>query len=120
MHLGIDFWMDFGGFWEGKWKQVGANIGAQIDIGVKAEKSIKHKRASAKLGSEGPRREAKSIKNRLKIEVQDSMPLWHRYIIDVGGFLEGKLGRKTKPKCFQNRFRKASTKRCLPNGQKSQ
>ena len=41
MHLGIDFWMDFGGFWEGKWKQVGANIGAQIDLGVKAEKSIK-------------------------------------------------------------------------------
>ena len=41
MHLGIDFWMDFGGFWEGEWKQVGANIGAQIDIGVKAEKSTK-------------------------------------------------------------------------------
>ena len=75
MHLGIDFWMDFGGFWEGKWEEVGANIGAQIDIGVKAEKSTKRQRASAKLGSEGPRREAKSIKNRLKIEVQDSMPL---------------------------------------------
>ena len=26
MHLGIDFWKDFGGFWEGKWRQVGTKI----------------------------------------------------------------------------------------------
>ena len=26
MHLGIDFWKDFGGFWEGKWSQVGTKI----------------------------------------------------------------------------------------------
>ena len=26
MHLGIDFWKDFGGFWEAKWSQVGTKI----------------------------------------------------------------------------------------------
>ena len=26
MHLGIDFWKDFDGFWEAKWSQVGTNI----------------------------------------------------------------------------------------------
>ena len=26
MHLGIGFWKDFGGFWEGKWSQVGTKI----------------------------------------------------------------------------------------------
>ena len=26
MHLGIDFWKDFGGFWEAKLSQVGTNI----------------------------------------------------------------------------------------------
>ena len=26
MRLGIDFWKDFDGFWEGKWKQLGINI----------------------------------------------------------------------------------------------
>ena len=41
MVFGIDFWKDFDGFLTEKWKQVGTKIGAQIDIGVKAEKSIK-------------------------------------------------------------------------------
>ena len=26
MPFKIDFWIDFGGFWEGKWKQVGTKI----------------------------------------------------------------------------------------------
>ena len=26
MHLGIDFWEDFGGFWKAKWSQVGTKI----------------------------------------------------------------------------------------------
>ena len=26
MHLGIDFWKDFGGFWDAKWSQVGTKI----------------------------------------------------------------------------------------------
>ena len=26
MHLGIDFWEDFGGFWKAKWSQVDTKI----------------------------------------------------------------------------------------------
>ena len=26
MHLGMDFWQDFGGFWKAKWSQVGTKI----------------------------------------------------------------------------------------------
>ena len=32
MPLGIDFWKDFGGFWEGKWRQVGTKMGSKIDV----------------------------------------------------------------------------------------
>ena len=42
MPLGMDFWSDFGGFWEGKWSQVGTKMGPKIDIGAEAEKSTKH------------------------------------------------------------------------------
>ena len=41
MHLRIDFGWDFGGFWEGKWKQVGTKIAPKIDFDLKAEKSTK-------------------------------------------------------------------------------
>ena len=30
MHLGIDFWKDFGGFGDAKWSQVGTNIVSKI------------------------------------------------------------------------------------------
>ena len=30
MHLGIDFWKDFGGFGEAKWSQVGTKIVSKI------------------------------------------------------------------------------------------
>ena len=32
MHLGIDFWKDFGGFGEAKWSQVGTKIASKIDL----------------------------------------------------------------------------------------
>ena len=32
MHLGIDFWSDFNGFWKGKWSQVGTKMGSKIDV----------------------------------------------------------------------------------------
>ena len=31
MHLGIDFWKDFGELWEGKWRHVGIQIASKID-----------------------------------------------------------------------------------------
>ena len=32
MPPGIGFWKDFGGFWEGKWSQVGTKMGSKIDV----------------------------------------------------------------------------------------
>ena len=42
MPLGIDFWKDVGGFWEGKWSQVGTKIDPEFVVCAKAEKSTKH------------------------------------------------------------------------------
>ena len=41
MHLGIEFWKDFGGFYEGKWRQVGTKIVSKFDPNF--EKSILQK-----------------------------------------------------------------------------
>ena len=41
MHLGIDFWKDFGGFLEEKWRHVGTKIEAKKDIAGKAQKPTK-------------------------------------------------------------------------------
>ena len=42
MHLEIDFWKDLGGFWEGKWRQVGTQKRSKIEAAAKAEKPAKH------------------------------------------------------------------------------
>ena len=34
MPLGIDFWEDFGGFWEPKWSQVGTKIEPKIHVNI--------------------------------------------------------------------------------------
>ena len=32
MPPGIGFWKDFGGFWAGKWNQVGTKMESKIDV----------------------------------------------------------------------------------------
>ena len=34
MPLKIDFWSDFGGFLEGKWRQVGTQIESKTDVNI--------------------------------------------------------------------------------------
>ena len=41
MPFKIDFWSDFGRFLEGKWRQVGTQIGTKIDLLLKTSKSKK-------------------------------------------------------------------------------
>ena len=41
MPLGIDFWEDFGGFWEPKWRHLGTQRGPKIDLILKAPKTKK-------------------------------------------------------------------------------
>ena len=81
-----------GQFWEGKWKQIDTNIGTNIDVSVKAEKSAKRWPTNAKW-------ELKTIKNRLKFEIQDRMPVGTDFspiIEPLGNFL-GPLGRLLGP-----------------------
>ena len=40
MPLGIDFWMDFGGFWVPKWSQVGTKMGSKIDVSENMQKRV--------------------------------------------------------------------------------
>ena len=39
MPFKIDFWNDFGGFCDGKWKQVGTQMGSKIDLFLKTSES---------------------------------------------------------------------------------
>ena len=41
MPLGIDFWMDLGGFWVPKWRQVGTKMGSKNDINFEGRKPTK-------------------------------------------------------------------------------
>ena len=38
MPLKIDFWLNFDGFWEGRWTLVGTEVGSKTDVGAKAAK----------------------------------------------------------------------------------
>jgi len=40
MHLGIDFWKDFHGFWERKWSQVGTKIVSHMRFPENTKKAI--------------------------------------------------------------------------------
>ena len=40
MPLGIDVFMDFGGFWVPKWSQVGTKMGSNIDFAENTKKRI--------------------------------------------------------------------------------
>ena len=47
MHLGIDYRMDFGGFWEAKWSQVGTKIDQKSMPIAKSDFLKKHALAAA-------------------------------------------------------------------------
>ena len=42
MHLGIDFWKDFGGFWMPKWGKVESKMGSKIDVNFERRFFKKH------------------------------------------------------------------------------
>ena len=47
MHLGIDFWKDFGGFLERKWRHVGTKIDEKSMQNVKSDFLINRALAAA-------------------------------------------------------------------------
>ena len=101
MHLGIDFWKDLEGFWEPKWSHVGTQIDQKSMWFAKSGFSKNHCFSFRKnhyfQGSGGPSWEPKSIKNRLKFEVQDRRALgidFSRISVNFGRQVGTKIDEK--------------------------
>ena len=79
MHLGIDFWKDFGGFLDEKWRHVGTKIDQKSMSTSKGDffqKTLFFLRKNNDFESSGGRSWVqKLIKNRSKNGVQDGVPL---------------------------------------------
>ena len=97
MHLGIDFWRDFGGFLEAKWRHVGTKIDQKS---MPTWKSDFLKKPCFSLG-------------KTKFFQKIALRSWHRFLIDFGAnmppfFLQKftKILPKIDPKMhhFSDRF----------------
>ena len=91
MHLGIDFWKDFGGFWKAKWSQVGTKID-QKSMPIAKSDFLKNRALPAAgarfsrfwVSNLGVKINEKSIQK----WSQDGKASWHRFKMDFGGFLD--------------------------------
>ena len=89
MHLGIGFWKDFDGFWEGKWRQVGTKIDQKSMSSAKSD--FLKNRALAAAGARflrfwGSKLGAKIDQKSIKKAGQHRKASWHRFFFDFGGF----------------------------------
>ena len=79
MPLKINFRYDLGGFWKGKWKQIGTQIEEKSMLTWKGhflKKTFVFLRTTDDLeGSSSCKIAGKSLKNQLKVEGQDGRPL---------------------------------------------
>ena len=115
MHLGIDFLVDFGGFWEGKWRHVGPKI-EQKSMPTSKSDFLKN-RALPAAGARFSRfwvsnLGVKSNEKSIQKWSQDGKASWHRFLMDFGGFWEpswGQVGRENRAKTGQDRPRQAKT-----------
>ena len=107
MSLGIDVWVEFGGFLVPKWSQVGTNMGSKIDVNL--EWRFLKNRALAAAGARffiiGASKLRRKIdrKSITKPSTRWNAP-WHRLSFDFGRFRSASSGGKT----IQNRCRKTS------------
>ena len=106
MHLGIDFWQDFKGFWEPEWSHVGTEI-IQKSMPIAKNDFLNHvlRKNHYFQSSGGPSWEQKSIKT----GGQHGKASWHRFFIDFGGF-GSQVGRLKRAKIAQKRHRKNDEK----------
>ena len=119
MHLGIDFWKDFGGFWEGKWNQVGTKIHKKIVSIAKRQFFEKLCLSLGKTNILKVRGVQVGSKNRLKID-QKMKSTWEGILesfFNAFWWIFGsKLGRKMEPRSIQKgiekRFFEKSCSRC--------
>ena len=89
MHLGIDFWRDFGGFLEAKWRHVGTKNDPKSMATWKSD--FLKNRTLAAAGARffriwGSKLGAKIDQKSIKKGVQHGKASWHRFLSDFGGF----------------------------------
>ena len=113
MHLGIGFWKDFGGFWEGKWSQVGTKIHQKL---VSVAKRLFLKKPCFSLGKTyilKVRGVQVGSKNRLKID-QKMKSTWEGILASIfhrfWWILGAKLGGKIEPRSIKNGIEKKMKK----------
>ena len=109
MPFEIDFWRDLGGFWEGKWRQVGTKFYQKSMSSAKSD--FLKNRALAAAGARflrfwGSKSGVKIDQKSIKKGVQHGKASWHRFLNDFGRFWEASWARKS----IQNRSKKASKK----------
>ena len=109
MHLGIDFWKDFGGFLEAKWRHVGTKIEKSMPT---SKSDFLKNRTLAAAGARffrfgGSKLEVKTDQKSIKKWSQDGKASWHRFLMDFGGLLEASW----EGKWSQDRSQEASKKR---------
>ena len=105
MSLGIDVWVEFGGFVVPKWSQVATKMGSKIDFSENMKKRIWNWPANAKLLSGGPSWEQKSIQNRSKNGFQDGMHLGTDFVSILVVF-GNQVGMENPPKSIQKGIQK--------------
>ena len=87
----IDFWSDFGGLLERKWKHVGTNIDEKSIQIAKSDFLINRALAAAGawfLRFQGSKLGAKAHQKTIKKRSQHGKASWHRFLMDFGGFWE--------------------------------
>ena len=109
MPFKIDFWCDFDGFWEGKWRQVDIKIGAKIDLGAERKNQLN----ISPLMPNWVRRVQVGSKKRSKIDQNLKSKMDCLLASIFGGFwwvLGGKLGWKIEPRANKNLLKNTSKK----------
>ena len=125
MRLGIDFWEDFGGFLEEKWRQVGTQIDeksmptSKRDFSKKpcfsSRKTMILKVQGSEVGSKNQSKNYPKMKSRWE-------GILASIFIRFWWIFGGKLGRKMEPRSIQKGIkrtlgppRRHAIKRCLCN-----
>ena len=105
MPLGIDFCVDFDGFWVPKWSQVGTKMGSNIDF----SENTKNAFGASPLVRNWVQEVQVGSKNRSKIDpkMESKMECILSSIFDTFQWiLGGKLGGKMAPKVIQKGIEK--------------
>ena len=112
MPLEIDFWKNFGAFWEGKWRYFVTNIGPSMDVMYKKAKdsrTTKNMICSIKLRFRGFKNRSKFDQKSIKKWHPKWSASWHRFFLVSDGF-KNQVGSENRAKIDPKRHQKIDAK----------